>query len=247
MTLHIIGSGSKGNGYLLKALDGETLMLEAGVPFKSVLRALGGNTKKVAGCLVTHEHGDHAKHVKDVLGYGIRTYMTQGTARVLAFRNPGWENMIHTVDTDQQYQVGSFIIRPFDTVHDAEQPCGFLIWHQEMGNLLFATDTRYIPYTFENLSNIMIEANFDRGMLDAREDIPESLKERIAANHMSIDSTLWSLGQQDLSQVNNIVLIHMSEHDGEPQAFMYKVLDNFGKTVTVAERGLIITFNKTPF
>ena len=245
MTLHVIGTGSKGNGYLLEALTGEKLMLEAGVPFKKVLLALGGNTEKVAGCLLTHEHGDHAKHVKDVVGHGIKVYTMQGTRNQLLKTVPG--NMIQELPRGEQYQLGGFIINTFPTAHDAADPCGFLIWHQEMGTLLFVTDSTQVPFLFDGVNNIMVEANYDRRLLEAREDIPDSLKGRIAGNHMGIDDTLRFLGRQDLSQVNNIVLIHLSEHDGDPQGFYAKVTGATGKTVTIAEKGLKMTFNKTPF
>ena len=88
MRLHVIGSGSKGNCYLLKAGNGETLMLEAGVAFRKVLPALGGSTRNVAACLVTHEHGDHAGHVKEVMDYCIPVRMSAGTAGATGMRLP---------------------------------------------------------------------------------------------------------------------------------------------------------------
>ena len=66
MQLTILGSGSTGNGYVLQT-EHEALVIECGMPRQDCLAALGYSTAKVQGCLVTHEHGDHAKYIEDYL------------------------------------------------------------------------------------------------------------------------------------------------------------------------------------
>ncbi len=78
MELTVLGSGSEGNAYVLQNA-GEALLLEAGIPFKKVLAALGNNVKKVVGCLITHEHGDHAGRINEVLNYVVPVYASKGT------------------------------------------------------------------------------------------------------------------------------------------------------------------------
>ena len=56
MFLRCIGSSSKGNGYALIA-ENETLLLEAGVPFTAVNKAIDFEPSNVIGCLISHEHG----------------------------------------------------------------------------------------------------------------------------------------------------------------------------------------------
>lgn len=51
-----IGSGSSGNCYLLNS-DDETLVIEAGIPFREVKIALGFNVSQISGVIVTHGHG----------------------------------------------------------------------------------------------------------------------------------------------------------------------------------------------
>lgn len=248
MKLKVLGSGSKGNCYLLQN-DNEILMLEAGVPFREVLSALGGNIRKVKGCLITHEHGDHAKFVKEALSHGIKTYMTPGTREYIMEHHR--MNKILTkpipVEVGKQFKLGGFTILPFNTVHDAAEPCGFLINHPEMGTTLFATDTRCLPNTFAGLSNVMIECNYDEDRLQAREDIPDTLKDRIRESHMSVDTCIGALQANDLVLVNNIILVHVSDGDGDPEGFEAKVAASTGKRTACATRGLEVEFNKTPF
>lgn len=56
MLLKVNGSNSNGNGYSL--IDGnEIILIECGVSAKEMLRAIDYQTGKVAGCLISHEHG----------------------------------------------------------------------------------------------------------------------------------------------------------------------------------------------
>jgi len=248
MRLKVLGSGSKGNGYLLYN-DEEILMLEAGVPFREVLSALGGKIGRIKGCLVTHEHGDHAKFVKEVLSHGIKTYMTPGTREQILLRHRLSHMVTRPVPVEIQktQKIGGFTILPFNTVHDAAEPCGFLIHNRETGTMLFATDTFCLPNTFAGLTNVMIECNYDEDLLYAREDIPDTLKDRIRSSHMSVITCIEALQANDLTKVNNIILLHLSEGDGDPVSFQEKVTASTGKNVTVATKGLDIAFDSTPF
>lgn len=233
MKLKVVGSGSKGNCYVLYN-DHEALMLEAGVPFREVLQAVGAEIcTSIRACLVTHEHGDHAKFVKEVLDHAIPVYATSGTIGAFKGRSSKVMKPVNfrlnheTPDEDaipwEPEHIGGFTILPFRTVHDAASPCGFYINHEEFGNLLFATDTRFVPNTFSDLSNIMIECNYDEKLLEAREDIPDNLKDRIRRSHQSVNTCIQALRANDLSKVNLVMLIHISDGDGDPEAFEEKV------------------------
>lgn len=55
MKLKVLGSSSKGNSYILESRN-EALILEAGINFSHVQKALNFQTGKVRGVCVTHEH-----------------------------------------------------------------------------------------------------------------------------------------------------------------------------------------------
>ena len=250
MELTVLGSGSEGNAYVLQNA-GEALLLEAGIPFKKVLAALGNNVKKVVGCLITHEHGDHAGRINEVLNYVVPVYASKGTIET-AKVNSCWRPTPIRMENGsyQHLRLGGFTIIPFPTKHDSREPLGFCVWHEETGGVLFATDTFYLPCTFAGLNNILIECNYDPDILERNVTegyIPEVLKERVRRSHLSYYTCLDALKANDLTRVNNIVLIHISEGNGDAVAFRDGIAKATGKTVHVAKPGLRISFNKTPF
>ena len=77
-----LASGSSGNSYAVD--DGETvLLLEAGITSKKILSGYAELLDRVAGCLVTHEHKDHAKSAWDLTKSGIDVYTSEGTQKVI--------------------------------------------------------------------------------------------------------------------------------------------------------------------
>ena len=65
MELKILGSSSSGNCYILEN-EKEALIIEAGIRFIEVKKALNFNMRKVVGCLISHQHNDHAKYAKNI-------------------------------------------------------------------------------------------------------------------------------------------------------------------------------------
>jgi phosphoribosyl 1,2-cyclic phosphodiesterase len=146
--------------------------------------------------------------------------------------------------------MAGFTVKPFKVNHDAAEPVGYLIHHNECGNVLFLTDTMYCSYTFASLNNIIIEANYSQEILDERlrsGASPDFLRNRVLQSHMSLNTCKDLLRANDLRSVNNIVLIHLSDSNSDAKQFHKEVSELTGKNVFVAEPGLTIPFNKTPF
>lgn len=254
MKLTVIGSRSDGNAYVLQNAD-EALLLECGLPFAKTLEALDYRIKKVVGCLVSHEHQDHAEYVSDYLGNGIKVYASRGTTQGMIERHCKCARRPQEVPYNKdgsfaQFALGGFTIVPFNTIHSTAEPTGFYIHHTEIGSMVFATDTGYLPRPFAGLSNVMIEANYDRELLDARYwsgEISQRRYTHVRNGHMCIDTTIEALQANDLSRVNNIILLHLSEEHAKPEDFRKRVAEATGKTVYIARPGLEIEFNATPF
>lgn len=243
MRLIVIGTGSSGNAYLLENGE-EALLIECGVHIKSIKEALNFDFTKVVGCILTHEHGDHAKSVKELMAAGVNVYSSEGTHQALG------TTMHHRAcmfKHHKEFKIGNFKIYPFDVLHDAVEPSGFLIHHPETGNVLFLTDLIYSAYTFPRLNNIIIEANYDEQIAREKLSGNEFLRNRIIKSHMSLDTCVKTLIANDLSAVNNIVLIHLSDSNSNARLFEETVERSTNKRVTVADNGLVMDFNKTPF
>jgi len=244
MRLHVISSSSAGNCYLFTDNGGNTLIVECGVRFELIKRALDFNLAAVVGVCVTHEHGDHSKGVIGAVDAGLDIWATAGTLRAFGFHSYRFNPM--AIGT--AYHIGPFAVIAFDTLHNTTEPCGFLIRHPEMGTTLFLTDTTYCEYRFPDLTNILIEANYSQDIIDTTLADKKFLRDRVINDHMSVETCISTLQANDLRKVNNIVLIHLSDRNSDARQFQQAIEAATCKTVTVATAGLTINnFNLHPF
>ncbi|KZE66832.1 MBL fold metallo-hydrolase [Fictibacillus phosphorivorans] len=225
------GSSSAGNCYYIT--DGRTpLLLEAGIKFKEVQRQLNFQTTSIAGCLISHEHGDHCKAIKEVLKAGINCYMSPGTAGTLNIQH----HRIHTIPAKQQFRIGTWNILPFDVQHDVAEPYGFLLTNESGEKVLFATDTYYIRYKFKGLTHILVECNYSMDILDANIALgrtPAVMKKRLMRSHFSLENVKEFLKANDLSTVQEIWLLHLSDSNSNQNEFKKEIMQLTGKVVYV--------------
>ena len=183
--------------------------------------------------VVSHEHNDHCKAVPDMMKAGVNCYMSQGTAEALNLSG----HRVRIIQPLQQFQIGTWSILPFETQHDAAEPLGFLLANQSGDKLLFATDTYYVKYKFVGLTHIMIECNYSLDILRANVEsglVPQALKDRILQSHFSLDNVKKFLKANDLSQVREIWLLHMSDGNSDAELFRREIQEVTGKPVYVA-------------
>ena len=217
MRFEALASSSAGNAYVVSDED-TRILLECGVSHKKLQKLSGFSLSDFKGCLVSHEHKDHAKAVEELISRGMTVYMSQGTAEALEIE--GAELMEHM----EQFSVGSLDIVPFATFHDAKEPLGFLIKSRVDGDVLaFATDTVNLRYKFPGLNILAIEANYDKNILERCEKMPEKVRYRIANAHMEIDTLCDYLRSLDLSECREIHLLHLSDATSHEGHFINKV------------------------
>lgn len=246
MVLKVINSGSAGNCYILENAT-TALVIECGVKFSDIKQALDFDLNKVAGVLISHEHGDHCKGIKEVIAAGLDVYASDGT---IAAMGVAGSHRVTRLFNQTLKQIGEFKVLPFDVKHDCRQPFGFVINHSDCGNVLFITDSYYVGHTFKNLNNVIVEANYSMDIVNRRlseRNIHVKVRDRVIESHMSLDTCKALLKANDLTAVNNIVLIHLSDGNSDEARFQKEVADLTGKTVHIAKKNLIIPFTKTPF
>lgn len=239
MRLSVIGSSSKGNGYVIQD-ENEALVIEAGVSLSRLKEAVSFNLKKISGCIVTHEHGDHSKHADSYLKSGVKTYMSVGTSESIKLSPYSRPSFLKSQET---VKIGNFSVMSFNVQHDAKEPLGFLIYHAKIGQLLFLTDSYYCEYKFKNLNHIIVEANFCEEIVRKRyerNDIHPVVYFRLFKSHMSIQSTKELLKANDLEKVKNIVLIHLSDSNSDAVSFKKQVIELTGLPTTIAESNIEI-------
>ncbi len=226
-------SSSAGNAYHID--DGRSpLLLDCGLTIRELKVATGHKLSTLAGCLVTHEHMDHAKAAADLMRAGIDCYMSAGTAEALNLTG----HRLRIVRALEQVQIGSWKVLPFDTVHDAAEPLSFLL-ASGAEKVLYLTDSAYCKYRFRGLTRILIECNHSLDILNAnveRGSVPAAMKRRVMKSHMSLDMVKGFLQANDLSRVREIHLIHLSDGNSDAERFKKEVQSLTGKPVYVAEK-----------
>lgn len=222
-----MASGSKGNAYVVS--DGETkILLECGISWRKLQENTDFGMTDMAACLLTHEHKDHSMAVDHVIRNGVDLYLSPGTATALDLNG----HRVHRMPPMEDVRIGTFIVRGFDVEHDCKQPYGYLLRSLKTREvLLFATDTAYIKYRFPGLTHVMIEANYDYGLMDP---YLLSLNKRIMYTHMSLDNLKDWIKANDTRTVRQIYLLHLSDDRSNAEDFKRVVQMLTGAEVYVA-------------
>jgi len=244
MYLHVLGSSSAQNGYILQG-ETSSLIIEAGCPLKLAKQALNFDLSTVAGLIGSHAHIDHLGRVKEYAAAGIDIYSNDDAISKAAISPHRAKIMVEGL----KYKIGEFLVQPFLLLHDIKN-FGFLIKHKEMGLVSFCTDTYYSPFVFPGLNNILIEANYSDNVLERNLEtskINPALANRIRKSHMSEDTMIGFLKANDTTQVNNIVIIHLSNGNSDAEQIVRRVTETTGIVPHIAKPGLKIEFNKTAF
>jgi phosphoribosyl 1,2-cyclic phosphodiesterase len=223
LKIQSIASSSSGCAY---AIDNgkNQLLIECGVNLKQIRAALDYDLSRVAGCLVSHEHGDHAKYLPKLEEETpIPIYCTEGTK--IGY-NLGQTEIIKK---NRMIKIGDFVVIPVKLVHDVE--CfGFVI---RSGNeiLYYATDTGKVSMNLiPGLKYLMIECNHS---LEILAESPVEYKDRITKYHLDIDSVIeFCLIHQ--STLHEIHLLHLSDRHSDAKLFHDMVSRETGIPVYVA-------------
>ena len=215
MNIYPIASGSQGNAILLSH-NGYNLLLDAGINIMRLRKALINlniRLTKLDGVLVSHSHGDHCKTVKELCQFGIDCYMSNDTAQALNIDH----HRIKIIDPQIRFTISNWVIYTFHLIHDIEN-FGFLIAIDDKC-IFYAVDTAYIPIKLpapNRLTHILIECNYDLNTLRENVNngkINESAKYRIMKNHMNLETAKKFFKANDLSQIEEIWLLHMSKNN----------------------------------
>ena len=239
MRLKVLSSGSSGNCYILES-DTEALIIEAGVHFMEVKKALNFNVRKIKAVIITHIHSDHHFYWYEYVRAGIPVFEP--------FRNN---------EQNFEFNNSQFLIRAFPNKSKdghwfhgnndgSECPCyGFYIEHPDIGNLVYVTDTECVRWRFSKVNHILAEANYSDDLID-NEAIN---REHVLRGHMSLQTALDFISTNDNPALRNVVLIHLSDKNADSAQFLQKIKETvkYGADCYKAEKGLEVDLNLCPF
>jgi phosphoribosyl 1,2-cyclic phosphodiesterase len=242
MKLKIIGTGSDGNCYALES-DNEILLLDLGLSELEIKKGINFNISKIAGCIVTHHHEDHAKSAKKFENMYVSVYKPyeyDGVKRnKVVFRNfsiypiPMLDKEMKTWQHSDQ--------------SGNECKCyGFLIIHPEIGKLLYITDTKLIIWNFKEqcIDHILIGTNYDENYLTKN----PAKKKHVLSGHLSLNQSCEFVRQNATNNLKNIIMCHLSDWNSDDEYFINEMKKVALKAnVYVAKRGMTIDVNEVPF
>ena len=233
ITIKTIASGSTGNAY--HVTDGYSpILVECGVQFRRIQKAINFKVSELAGCLISHSHKDHCMAIKDVMKAGVDCYLTAGTAEKTGIKH----HRIKTIEPKKQFKLASWTVLPFRTKHhDVDgtlmDSVGFLLQNKKKEKLLFITDSYYVEYVFSGLNYIMLEANYALDIL-MTSSLPSAHKKRIMKSHFSLENVKEFLKANDLSRCREIHLLHLSAGNSDAGRFKREIEGLAGIPTTIA-------------
>lgn len=167
-------------------------MIENGISFKEVKKALDFNIMQIIGNIVSHRHGDHHKYTYEYKNAGIPTFCPFELEESEAVK--------------KLVRFGGFTIQCFPLIHDVS--CyGFYIRHDEIGKCIFATDTLCVSHVFKSyhVNHIFAECNYQDELVDKNaENYRHKLK-----HHMSLNTCKEFVETNKTSSLRTVILCHM--------------------------------------
>lgn len=202
-------SSSEGNLYVVEH-GGKRLVIDPGVRWKELRKALDSRLDNIVGCLVSHEHKDHSVSASHLHDRGITVYACQDTLNALGLAGCV---MAETVRQFEGFDVGPFHVFPFPVEHDVPN-IGFIISHGKE-SIFYAIDCANIEHEFAvNYTEIAIGCSYDYQTLTQRVKdgtLNEALGRRLLKAHMAITSVAKYITEKCfLDRLETVTLLHMS-------------------------------------
>lgn len=236
-TLKVISSNSSGNCYILEC-DNEQLIIELGVSWKEIMKGLNYDITKVRACLTSHIHKDHSKSIPNAIKYGLQVVSCVEVRTI--------HPQVKVLKKGVKMRLGGFKVQAIPLQHNCE--CyGYLIEHNSISKLIFATDCNSVPYRFKGISHWLIESNYSNDLL-IDNMCNDTYSQSASENHLEIEDTIEVLKQNYSSELQTIILCHLSNGNSNAELFKQRVKDELGfDNVFVADKGLVVELNKDDF
>lgn len=226
MFLKCLATSSSGNCYILENKK-EILILDCGIPIKSIKKGLNWDISRIVGVCVSHGHTDHAKSVKDFEDMGISVFKPYDETKACPLK----------------IRYGSFDIQAFKLPHNGTPNYGYYI-KADGQKILYLTDFEYCQFNFKALevNHILIECNYQQDLVSR--DLPNF--EHKIRGHCSLDTCKNFIAANKTNALRTVILCHLGAEttiDEECVAEVEKVAGN--ANVSVARKGKTIELRES--
>lgn len=231
MHLQILGSSSSGNCALLTTENCKVL-IEAGFSakrLKGMLEVIGVSLAEIDAVFISHEHSDHTAGLRGLARYEhIQFFANAQTAQAVERSLKKMFNWTF-FETGKSFLFKGIEVLSMATPHDAYEPVGFIFQSGEdtlfspRRSLAWVTDLGYVPEAIasrvQGVDILVLESNYDEGLLEDDERRPFSVKQRIRGRHghLSNEATRDFLLNSEASRWKHVVLAHLSKDCNTPE------------------------------
>ncbi len=222
--ISVLMSGSEGNSIAVGGAD-SFVLIDAGTSAKRITAALdarGYDLSRLAAIFVTHEHSDHVSALRVFAGkHNLPVYGTAGTLCALE-NSKNFAGVDFRVCQQSGVTEGGIHVRPFRTMHDTVESCGFIITTADGRRVAIATDTGCMTDSareaIRGCDLVYIESNHDIDLL-RQGDYPYHLKQRILSDrgHLSNDACAAEVVGLAKSGTTRFILAHLSKENNRPK------------------------------
>lgn len=185
-------------------------------------------------------HSDHANKdtIKKMIKYGIPVYSCEESREI--------DKHIITIKKGAKTRIGGFKIQPIPLRHSCE--CfGYIIEHEEIGKMVFATDCSEFLYRIKDVNHLLIEANYSDDCLIDNMCNNEEMRSR-HEHHLELNDAINALKANYSPSLMNVILLHLSNGNSNEEQFVKKVKNELGfDNVFVAKENLVLSLQKEEF
>lgn len=217
-------SGSSGNCSFVQT-DTTKILIDAGESAKKIVDSLSSidvDPSSIDAILITHEHSDHVKGIGVFSKkFDIPVYANIETWNGMRKQQEKLEEKNIKTFSFNKFSIGDIIINPFSIPHDAANPCGFNLYHEDK-KISIATDIGHMNKdVINNLTNsnfLLLEANYEPEILRCS-SYPYLLKERIKGpkGHLSNSDAGKTISYLVDLGLKNVMLGHLSKENNFPE------------------------------
>lgn len=144
-----------------------------------------------------------------------------------------------------RYKIGGFYVTPLEVKHNVPN-FAYIIENEEIGKLVFATDLTHFQYKIKGVNHLIVEANYSNDIV--LDHMMKGYEIRSQNQyHMELEDTIECIKNNMSSELNNVVIAHLSDGQSDECMFPDRIYDETGIMPKIASKGLIVELNKEEF